>query len=333
MKCKWCGGEIQNGAKFCTNCGAKVEEQIIQQNSFVENQPVQQEVSIDNQTVQSQIGNQPQNNVVNTEEKVNVGLVILAVLIPLAGLIIFLTKKDNDKKTAKACGLAALISFGVNLLLTIISIVISVITVNNAINDAQDNLGDYINDNIEIVEPENDYDNSVVPSSNWKDYEVTINNTTLKLPCSYSDLSRLTSATMQSSYEKSYLQSGYYGLLNMYKNDKLALSIEILNDTNEDILYPDGKVTRISQSKYHVSNENAVIVFPGGLKAGQEITKDEIINLLGNPSDISNYTSDGYVQDTYKYLGDTYYTTFNYYEITVANGVINDLTLDNRNYK
>lgn len=54
------------------------------------------------------------------EEKANVGLAILSYLIPLVGLILYLTKKDTKPKTAKVCGKCALISFILNIILTII---------------------------------------------------------------------------------------------------------------------------------------------------------------------------------------------------------------------
>ena len=54
------------------------------------------------------------------EEKASVGLAILSYLIPLVGLILYLTKKDSRPKTAKACGTCALASVIINIILTII---------------------------------------------------------------------------------------------------------------------------------------------------------------------------------------------------------------------
>lgn len=54
------------------------------------------------------------------EEKASVGLAILSYIIPLVGLILFLTKKDNRPKTAKACGICALVSFILNIAISII---------------------------------------------------------------------------------------------------------------------------------------------------------------------------------------------------------------------
>ena len=285
---------------------------------------------------------QYQTETINQQEgKANVGLVILSVLIPIVGLIIFLVKKDSDKKTAKASGIAALISFGVSILVTIISVVAISLSAKNIIDDAIDSAQDYEiieDDETQVDDSYYDEDDNEIDSGNsnisdeWKNYQFTVNNKTLSLPATYSDLSSATSSEMQSSYTKSYLQSGYYAIVNMYKNDKLALYTEVLNDTDQDMLYTDCKITSVSQTKYQISVGADEIIFPGGLKAGQEITESEIISLFGTPDDTYNYESDGYISNTYTYLEDTNYTTINYYEIKVVNGVIDELTLDNRNY-
>lgn len=61
--------------------------------------------------------NYPQQSV---EEKASVGFAILSFLIPLVGLIIFLTQKDKRPKTAKTSGICALVSFIINIFITII---------------------------------------------------------------------------------------------------------------------------------------------------------------------------------------------------------------------
>lgn len=354
MLCKWCNKEVESNAKFCPNCGGSLlnsENQINQPIEKEVEQPIPEPVvNTDIQPISAEnINPQPipetvvsandviqaQNTDINTQEsKANVGLVILSCLIPLAGLIIFLVKKDDDKKTANASGIAALISFGVSILITIIAIVTLTISANSLINNIESDVQDFVEEN-DTNSQDHSYDNdieNITTSTEWENYEFTVNNTTLKLPCTYSELSSATSSVMQSSYTKSYLQSGYYALINLYKEDNLALYTELLNDTGADILYTDAKVTRVSQTKYQVSVGAEEIIFPGGLKVGQEITKDELVSLFGEPSDVYNYTSDGYISDTYSYFEDTLYTTTNYYEIRVVNGVIDELSLDNRNY-
>ncbi len=87
MYCTNCGKEINDLAVVCVNCGHAVDKSITNQ---------------------------------HTEEKVNIGLVILAVIIPLFGFIYWpLTYKDSPK-TAKACGIAAIISFVASFILSFI---------------------------------------------------------------------------------------------------------------------------------------------------------------------------------------------------------------------
>lgn len=347
MICKWCNKEISESAKFCPNCGGNIQniDNPINNNETIEQPTINnvQNVNNDNtQVVQEPIVNniqpQPTPSPV-VDQKANVWLVILSVLIPIAGLIIFLVKKDDDKKTAKASGIAALISFGVSILITIISVVLLMISagkfVDDIIDDAIDDSYDYEDNYDDYYDDDDIYDDdlqNVNTSTEWKNYEVVIDGKTLKLPCTYNELALATEAKVQSSYEKSYLQANYYAIINMYKDDKLALYAEFLNDTSNDILYTEAKITRVSQTKYHASNDAEIIIFPGGLKVGQEITKEEIVNLFGEPSDVNNYESDGYISNTYTYVEDKYYSTTNNYKIKVVNGVIDELSLDHRNY-
>lgn len=60
------------------------------------------------------------------EEKANVGLAILSFLIPIVGLVLYLTQKNEKPKTAKACGKAALACVIISVIVSIISGVASV---------------------------------------------------------------------------------------------------------------------------------------------------------------------------------------------------------------
>lgn len=325
MRCEWCKNELNDDAKFCQSCGATVVKE--------EPQPVQNNVQTNYQqpVENTNFQNQPTEN---TNGKANIGLVILSFFIPIAGLIVFLVKKDDDKKTAKASGLAALISVGINILLSILVLVLIYTGTKNFVDNAIDN---GINTNTTV--PEIDYDDttnnddSTTTSSEWTNYEIVINNETIALPCPYETLSTKTGSTMNDANALSYLQPNYYALVNLYKNNNLVLYTEIVNDTDANILYTQGNVTRVAQSKYHISMGATEITFPGNLKAGQEITKDQLVELFGEPNDVYNYSNDGYVSDKYSYHSDSLYTTTNYYEIVVVNGVIDQLTLDHRNYK
>lgn len=72
------------------------------------------------------------------EEKASVGLAILSFIIPLAGLIIFLTQKDKKPKTAKVSGICALVSFILNIFIAILITIASTVFVGTAVDNAVD---------------------------------------------------------------------------------------------------------------------------------------------------------------------------------------------------
>ena len=81
------------------------------------------------------------------EEKASVGLAILSFFIPLAGLIIFLTKKNDRPKTAKVSGICALVSFILNIVIGIIGGVIGGVAATK-VAENPDQLDSYISDAI-----------------------------------------------------------------------------------------------------------------------------------------------------------------------------------------
>ena len=78
--CQHCGKEIMDKAVICPGCGCSVQEV---------------------------------NNTQATEadQTVSAGLVVLSVLIPLFGIIYWPVKAKTRPKCAKACGIAAIISW------------------------------------------------------------------------------------------------------------------------------------------------------------------------------------------------------------------------------
>lgn len=60
------------------------------------------------------------------------GLNIVSFLIPIVGLIIYLTEKDRSPRKANSAGVAALWGVGISVVLTIISIVISATIISSA---------------------------------------------------------------------------------------------------------------------------------------------------------------------------------------------------------
>lgn len=84
--CSKCGKELCDEAIICTGCGCSVE------------------------------GTQGESD----NDKISVGLCILAALIPLFGLIYWAIKHKEKPTRAKACGITALISWGIGIVLTIV---------------------------------------------------------------------------------------------------------------------------------------------------------------------------------------------------------------------
>lgn len=101
MKCNRCGLDIQIGMNNCPHCGNPL--------------------------------NYYDSNVAVAGEKTNVWLVILSVIFPFLGFILFLIFLNNQPKTAKACGLGALIAFVVEILISILMFALIFFSVSNAI--------------------------------------------------------------------------------------------------------------------------------------------------------------------------------------------------------
>jgi len=227
-------------------------------------------------------------------------------------------------------------SFLIVIIVVLILVILGIISFNFINNKQKENTDSksFINNNIDDnnspeVNSNNNYNYKI--SNDWDQFIVSVNNTTIKLPYSYKDFKSLSGFSMKDIEEKNYIESKHYDLKNLYKNNKLSLYVEILNDTKDDIQNIDTKITRIWQTKYMVATNGAeAIVFPGNLSVNTSITKDEIVSLFGEPDEIKNYYADNYNQDTYAYYIDKSYTTFNYFKIIVVNGIIDEIALDHR---
>lgn len=156
MICKWCNQQNSENNKFCMYCG----KELTNNNNFNNNQPENiQNYNLENNILnnnyesmnnnnyetniyknnlnQNNYQNNYQNNVTNQvqEEKASIGLAILSWFIPLAGLIIFISKKDKQPKTAKVSGICALISFILSpIIIILLFAFLGMILSNNWIN-------------------------------------------------------------------------------------------------------------------------------------------------------------------------------------------------------
>ena len=167
-------------------------------------------------------------------------------------------------------------------------------------------------------------------NADWKNFSVVIDNKLITIPCDYNKIAEAMGADIKESQKESFLDSGYYALCNMYKDNNLALYIQVSNDTDEMIKYNDGSVIDISQTKYQVEKGAKVVTFPGGLVVGQEIEESKLIELFGEPDKTYEYQSDDsdYWSKEYRWCMDKTWTTTNNYEINVVKGVIDQISIN-----
>ena len=263
----------------------------------------------------------------NKKEK-TIGYAILGFLFPLVGLIVFFVIRKNKPKSAKASLIGAIISFVLSIIISVILTVLSIIKGGNLLS------GNNIittNSTVNSKTTTTNTNTTKTINNNWKDYTISINGKTLSLPVSYEELKNASGFSIKSVYNNTTIPTKHYVLASLYKDDKLAVSAVLTNKTDSDLKYVDSSVTRISQDKYS-TKQNGIenVIFPGNLKTGMNITKEEIFKLFGE-IEVKEYKSDNYVSETYKYTSDDTWITSNYYEIRVVNGVIDSLTLDHRN--
>lgn len=90
------------------------------------------------------------------EQKASVGFAILSFLVPLAGLIIYLTMKDKRPKTAKTSGICALVSF----ILEIVFVIVFYVAGFAAIFYASESMDDAFSDYDSYYSDYYDYDDS-----------------------------------------------------------------------------------------------------------------------------------------------------------------------------
>ncbi len=77
------------------------------------------------------------------EQKASVGLAILSFIIPIVGLILFITMKDKRPKTAKASGICALVSFILGIVFSIVFYAVGMMAAFTAYDDYDSYYSDY----------------------------------------------------------------------------------------------------------------------------------------------------------------------------------------------
>lgn len=126
MRCNNCGSEIMPGSQYCQVCGtpslAAQQSQQPTQGGTQQGMYQQPGQGGMQQGMYQQPYQQPyaQQNLAVSYEDAGWGLKILSILIPLAGLILWLVKKDKEPIAAKTCLLWAGVGVAVNIFLGIL---------------------------------------------------------------------------------------------------------------------------------------------------------------------------------------------------------------------
>lgn len=331
MFCGNCGNKLNEGAKFCPSCGSSVP-------SNVKNKSTETEVKQTNAHLA------PVNKLnydVDGGSKVNVLFVICSFIVPILGLIFFAKDKDSNPKNAKACGIAGISGFALNIVVTIVAFVIGFMS---GFSDVINEYDDYENkttskkSTIPYTEPKHeDKDDkgsvSVDPNSdnNWDSYKAYINGKELSIPCTYEELANITGYNMKENAKYEVIPKNKYVMVNMLKDGKSVLYVDILNRTENDVKYVDGEVAALTQTKSHVDKyPEAALTFPGGLVVGASITESELNSKFGEPTKRNEYTGSDYTKVTYTYAENEKWTIYNKYEIVVIDGIIDELELDRK---
>lgn len=164
-------------------------------------------------------------------------------------------------------------------------------------------------------------------SNKWKEYVISVYNKTLKLPTTYERVEALSGFKLDPNLN-SHMKANSNDIINMFVEDKLALYVYVKNDNDKEIEYINSKVIGIWQSKYQVETNHAEkVIFPGNLVVGQDMNKDTLVSLFGEPSNVRNTNLENYISEDYYYYEDEKSVTEKFYRITVVNGRISDLYL------
>lgn len=290
MICKYCNKEVTSVSNHCSYCGALLNDNLTTNNI-------------------------PSGNNHNLVPKANIFLAILSFFIPIVGVIIFIIKKDSDPKTAKASGICALVSFVLNfvciILYSVLFLVYAVFSVESAIEKF----------------PDTEYSDEVIIPTDWTEYKFMIKDQSLTLPIYYSELSDMTGFSLNSIDSTMFIDAGKYYLFDLYLNDKVALSIELFNHTDVSLLATDCIVTKISQNDFHVFQDAPVITFADNIKVGSSLTTQKVKKIFGDPD---MYYTEGIDTIFYTYYEDKNITNSNFFVIKVVNGVVEEVSLDNK---
>ena len=179
-----------------------------------------------------------------------------------------------------------------------------------------------------INNPKDEIEITTDVPSDWKEYKVSINDNLITLPTPYENIENITKWKVKADYESTTVPKDHYTFLSLYKDEKLALNVDVSNNKEDNLKYNECDVTKITQTQYQSNLGVEKVTFPGNLQVGMTMTKDKLISKIGKPTKIDSYANGTYISQTYKYIENKDETSKNYYSIKIVNGKIEELALD-----
>lgn len=303
-----------------------------------------------------------QENTKVVEDKANVGLIILSIFVPIVGIILWAVKKAEQPKAAKSYGKTALIMIIVNIILTLIISAIPIIVglsnknIDTEVDENQDGYSysvnidddeddDYLNiddeekttEKIETTTKETTKksDTTAVSqgfaSDKWVDMDnrqfaingkvYTLGKTTLQdmiddgVPFDKDDI-----ANANNNLNKDTTSQGFKIILGEY----WSAQVEVANYTDKNMVIKDCPISQIYLPNRDDETQNILkFAFP------LTMTESELKENAGEPTDTRNYSSDGYISNTYEYTKDSekYYRDSGY-DFEFVNGKLKYVTIN-----
>lgn len=187
----------------------------------------------------------------------------------------------------------------------------------------------------EPEEPEEDETKLQRPAASnndWTSYTFEYLGEVYELPCDLDTFLNNTGLTLEDDeWTPEYIYAESCQSLTLEdENGYGCINVMLANYTNED-LPPDQCIIAGITEFYDIWGDNGdPITFPMGFQIGTEITYEELVEVLGKPDDVYEYTSDSgdYWSNTYTWCENPDRTYEKSFEIEITNGIIDRISLD-----
>lgn len=162
--------------------------------------------------------------------------------------------------------------------------------------------------------------------SNFTNADIIINGNKYTLPVDYSELEKKENLELDDEMYITELESFVSFDSSLYLNFRNVFNVTFQNRTEKKDDIKNAKIVSISQSGYQVKFMK--VIFPGNLYVGEKMTQEEVISILGTPTDVTE-TSNGVLLkygDKYEFSHGNSINQY-YYEVSISSDIINGLEL------